>query len=553
MIVNRSESLSSASPRLLVNRYQVKQLIGKGGMGEVFLAEDVLLGRIPVAIKFLTQTFFEPQQQVIFAREARVSAALSQKSLHIVKVTDYGLDEKGKPFYVMEYLQGETLQDLMPIGLPQFLTLIRQICLGLQCAHQGIKIDGKAYPLIHRDIKPANILVLPDQILGKLAKILDFGVAKFLNTALTMATVNGFNVSLPYCSPEQLDDTELDSRSDIYSLGVVMFEMLTGKKPWKLETDYFGAWYKAHHFQQPLAIADVSPGLKLPQALTNLIASCLEKSPEHRPQSLTEIIQVLENIVFQEGKNHSKVDEEIEHLTNKSNPATVTPQSKEQDIQAVNTVSEALSSPKVPMEEHLSVKSPDNPSLGASNLSVEQVCKKLTWSPNKPIKEIVFPRLIKVNTDLVTTLSAMMSQQNINDYQNAKCYKQFVYITSPHPMLLWLTILYSGDYAPKWLPCYLDMQVEYNHKLINSLVKNHHYPLVLFTLEAPHSPKGLIKANIPVEQSQLLEKWVKKSQNLPPSNSINAAKKLLKNKYKKMQLRILEHLESNLAAKSRKK
>ncbi|MEM7554006.1 MAG: serine/threonine-protein kinase [Cyanobacteria bacterium P01_A01_bin.84] len=525
MIVNKSEDLSSASSRLLANRYELKRLIGKGGMGEVFLAEDVLLGRVPVAIKFLTKTFSEPQQQVVFAREARISAALSQKSLHIVKVTDYGLDENGKPFYVMEYLQGKTLQDLIPISLPQFLTLIRQICLGLQCAHQGIKIDGKTYPLIHRDIKPANILVIPDQILGKLVKILDFGVAKFINTALTMATVDGFNVSLPYCSPEQLDDTELDSRSDIYSLGVVMFEMLTGEKPWKPETDYFGAWYKAHHFQKPLAIADVNPRLKLPQALTNLIAGCLEKSPQHRPQSLTEILQILESIVVERNKTSSTVSQTVKQMKNPSNSE---------------------------VKKTTPVKSPGNCKT-AANLSVEQICQKLVWPQSKPIQEIVFPRLIKAKTNFVATLSAMMSQQNIHHYQNAQCYKQFVYITSPHPMLLWLTILYTDDFAPKWLPCYLDMQVQYNHKLIKSLAKNNYYSLVLFTLEAPHSCSRIINATISTNQSLLLNAWVEKSKNLPPSNCAHTAKKLLKDKYQKMQPLILQHLESKFVTQSPKK
>lgn len=240
--MNKSLFTSPSSTGLLANRYQLKQLIGSGGMGEVFLANDILLGGIPVAIKFLTQTVVDNKMEQDFAREALMSAALSQKSLHIVRAYDYGVNEKGKPYYVMEYLCGKSLKDLIPLPLPMFLTLSRQICLGLQCAHQGINIDGKICPLVHRDIKPANILVIPDPILGQLVKILDFGIARFLNYASTASTSRGFNGTLPYCSPEQLDGEKLDSRSDIYSLGVMMFEMLTGKKPWEPETDYFGAW-----------------------------------------------------------------------------------------------------------------------------------------------------------------------------------------------------------------------------------------------------------------------------------------------------------------------
>ncbi|GAB1537568.1 hypothetical protein NUACC21_02130 [Scytonema sp. NUACC21] len=220
--MSKNAFASPTSERLLANRYQLKQFIGRGGMGEVFLADDILLGGIPVAIKFLSQTVEDPKMEQDFAREARICAALSQKSIHIVRVTDYGVSRNGKPFYVMEYLSGKTLKDLIPMSLPIFLSLCRQICLGLQCAHNGMEIDGKIYPLVHRDIKPANVLVLPDTILGQLVKILDFGIAKFVNySSSVLTTSKEFHGTLPYCSPEQLDVDELDNRSDIYSLGVL--------------------------------------------------------------------------------------------------------------------------------------------------------------------------------------------------------------------------------------------------------------------------------------------------------------------------------------------
>ena len=108
--VNQSPFTSPSSTGLLANRYQLKQLIGSGGMGEVFLADDILLGGIPVAIKFLTQTVVDIKMQQDFAREALMSAALSQKSVHIVRAYDYGVNEKGKPYYVMEYLSGKSLR-----------------------------------------------------------------------------------------------------------------------------------------------------------------------------------------------------------------------------------------------------------------------------------------------------------------------------------------------------------------------------------------------------------------------------------------------------------
>ncbi|MCC5643319.1 serine/threonine protein kinase [Nostoc sp. CHAB 5824] len=498
--MNQSPFISPSSTGLLANRYQLKQLIGSGGMGEVFLANDILLGGIPVAIKFLTQTVVDNKMQQDFAREALMSAALSQKSLHIVRAYDYGVNEKGKPYYVMEYLCGKSLKDLIPLPLSMFLTLSRQICLGLQCAHQGINIDGKICPLVHRDIKPANILVIPDPILGQLVKILDFGIARFLNYASTASTSRGFNGTLPYCSPEQLDGEKLDSRSDIYSLGVMMFEMLTGEKPWQPETDYFGAWYKAHHFEQPKAIADVKPTIKLPHNLNNLIMACLAKTSCDRPQNIAQILQVLNS---------------IEQSNCPSLPT--------------NLASSSI------LSSHLNSGLP---------ITIEQSCRKLLWPQNKPIQEIVFPQLIDTVQGSITALWLMLSQQEIKNYAVSTRYNQFIFMTSPHPMLLWVTVLYNRQLAPKWLPCYLDMQNTQNLKLVSLLAENEHYPLIFFTLESPHFCTNVLNSRIEPTQRQMLKNWVQQSHSLPPASVPQLSKQLLKQQYKQMQSRILQHLES---------
>ncbi|MCC5657255.1 serine/threonine protein kinase [Nostoc sp. XA010] len=499
--MNKSLITSPTSTGLLANRYQLKQLIGSGGMGEVFLANDILLGGTPVAIKFLTKTVVDNKMQQDFAREALMSAALSQNSLHIVRAYDYGVNEKGKPYYVMEYLCGKSLKDLIPLPLPMFLTLSRQICLGLQCAHQGINIDGKIYPLVHRDIKPANILVIPDPILGQLVKILDFGIARFLNYASsTASTSKGFNGTLPYCSPEHLDGEKLDSRSDIYSLGVMMFEMLTGKKPWQPETDYFGAWYKAHNFEQPKAIADVQPTLKIPQKLNNLIMSCLAKKSCDRPQNIAQVLQVLNN---------------LEEFNYPSIPTTLRPSS-------------ILSRP---LDSGLPI-------------TVEQSCHKLLWPQNKPIQEIVFPQLIDTAQGAMTALWLMLPKQEIKNYALSTRYNQFIFMTSPHPMLLWVTVLYNRQLAPKWLPSYLDMQNPQNLRLVSLLAENEHYPLIFFTLEAPHSCTNVLSSRIEPTQRQMLKNWSQQIHSLPPASQPQLSKQLLKQQYKQMQSRILQHLES---------
>ncbi|NER85363.1 MAG: protein kinase, partial [Leptolyngbya sp. SIO1D8] len=131
--------------RKLTNRYELVDLIGQGAMGKVYRAEDTLLGGVIVAVKFLSQTLLTDKMRSRFVQEATTCAQLGQKSIHVVRVTDYGVSEDGVPFYVMEYLRGESLSTLInkrPIPIPQFLGLTRQICLGLQSAHQGIRVRG---------------------------------------------------------------------------------------------------------------------------------------------------------------------------------------------------------------------------------------------------------------------------------------------------------------------------------------------------------------------------------------------------------------------------
>ncbi|OUL36490.1 serine/threonine protein kinase [Nostoc sp. T09] len=511
--MNQSSFASPQGTGLLVNRYKLIKLIGNGGMGKVFLANDILLGGIPVAIKFLTQTVSDAKMEKDFAREALMSAALSQKSIHIVRAYDYGVSEKGNPFYVMEYLSGKCLKELIPVNLPMFMTLTRQIFLGLQCAHQGINMDGNIYPLVHRDIKPANILVVPDPILGQLVKILDFGIAKFLNYATTISTNKGFHGTLPYCSPEQLEGGDLDSRSDIYSLGVMMFEMLTGEKPWQPETDHFGAWYKAHHFEAPRAIAQVKPNLQLPRELNDLIMTCLEKQVSDRPQNMAQLLQVLENI-------------------NRSNylslPTNVRIPEVGNNVQA----------------ESANANSSNFPLISELPVAIEQTCWKLTWPENKPIQEIVFPQLLDTEPQPVASIWLMLSKQEIKQRALSVRYNEFLFITSPHPMLLWLTVLYNRKLGPKWLPCYLDMQNPQNHRLLSSLAENERYPLILFTLESPHSCAGVISSYIDPTKRQMFKTWVKKSQSLPPSSQAQLSKNILKQQYRQMQSQIQQHLAS---------
>ncbi len=502
---------SQGGGRLIANRYQLKRLIASGGMGEIFLAQDTLLGGVPVAIKLISSLgVADSKQHQEFADEARICATLSQRSIHIVKVTDYGISDAGEAFYVMEYLQGKTLGDLIPLSVDRFIKITCQICLGLQCAHEGINIDGRNYPLVHRDIKPENILVTSDLILGELVKILDFGVAKLLNLSSSISknnpnnSNNSFQGTLPYCSPEQLEGGEIDRRSDIYSLGVVMYEMLTGKKPWQPETDYFGAWYKSHRFEMPRPILSTNPNLEIPQILQDLIMACLLKNPRDRPQNLSEVIKVLESI-------------------------------KTQHLEARFTAFKSIVIPATT----------GNLSKSSLSLSMEKACWELTWSKNKPIREIVFPQLVTIENETIAALSLMMSKQEIQKRGLTARYNQFIFIGKPYPMLLWVTLLYSRvrvtspkqNPNTKWLPCYLDMQNQHHLDIVRSLSENDIYPIIFFSLQSPHTCINVLESRIDSRQQQKLKFWLQQINLLPTASSLrmDLSKKLLHEHYQKMR------------------
>ncbi len=279
--------------RKIANRYELIESVGRGSMGKVYLAGDSLLGGVPVAVKFLSQTLLNEDMRSRFFREAMTCAQLGQESMHIVRVTDYGVEED-VPFYVMEYLKGAnigTLVQKQPLPVPRFLGLVRQILLGLRTAHYGILLEGKRVPIIHRDIKPSNILVISDPSIGDLVKILDFGIAKLMQAGSEQTAT--FMGTLAYASPEQMEGRDLDSRSDIYSLGVMMYQMLSGKLPVKPANNTFGSWYKVHRLAVPKSFTEFEPEVKVPKALEEIVMACLAKQREHRPNTIEQIIEAI--------------------------------------------------------------------------------------------------------------------------------------------------------------------------------------------------------------------------------------------------------------------
>lgn len=286
------------------NRYRLQQKLGEGGMGEVFLATDTRLNK-QVAVKVLSPNLITSEAaRQRFQQECAICAAL--ESPHIVQVSDYGITA-GYPFYVMEYLQGETLSERLArthrLTLEQVSTILRQICAGLQVAHAGVILQNQETPthqlfkVIHRDLKPDNIFLVPTA-LGELVKIIDFGIAKIRSLqADNFEITQSFLGTSHYAAPEQFETAELDERTDIYSLGLILYEMLSGTDPYGLgfnrsanqppvsDTD----WLTAHLTLPPLPLR-IQPGCEqLPSALETLISRCLAKSPAERFTS-TEVL-----------------------------------------------------------------------------------------------------------------------------------------------------------------------------------------------------------------------------------------------------------------------
>lgn len=493
---------------LIANRYQLQELIGTGAMGRVYRAEDTLLGGVAVAVKFLSLSIHSQRIRVNerFEREAKTSALLSQKSIHIVRVMDYGVDKKGTPFYVMEYLSGESLSDVIrrrPLSLRGFLSMARQICLGLQCAHQGIFVDGEICPIIHRDIKPSNILVVPDPSFGELVKILDFGIAKLIQSS-DSAKTNCYLGTLTYSSPEQMEGQELDNRSDIYSLGVMMFEMLTSKIPVQANIESFGGWYKAHHFQLPRSFASADPRLEVPQEVENLVMKCLAKAPSARFQNISEILQTLASLE--------------QHLGQSIVNQAITP--------GVKSVERSQT---IPREE--------------LTLSVDEVEQLPSWPKNKPLADILFPHPIEINNNLIPALWIMLPQQEIQKRLFSTRYNQFLFITSPHPMILWVTVLHNHEYGPKWFPYYLDLKSQQGQEITRLLGETGGYRLLMFAREIPQRVCACLSLNIAPAQTKLLQQWAITSQSVASDAEPQVSKSLLKTEYEKLKPQILNKLK----------
>ncbi|MFP4321287.1 MAG: protein kinase domain-containing protein [Anaerolineales bacterium] len=271
--------------RKLGDRYEIRRLIGEGGMAEVYEAYHPKLDRI-VAAKLMHRHLSRDEQfQARFEREAQAIARL--KHPHIIQVYDFDLDsELSQYFMIIEYVDGPTLGGVMrqasaPVPLAETVRIIGDVARALGYAHQ----EG----MQHRDIKPANIML--DK--GERTVLTDFGIAKLLREGGSQLTASGAMVGTPaYMSPEQASGYPGDYRSDIYSLGIVFYQMATGKLPY--EGDSPISTILKHLKEVPPAPTAVNPAL--PVGIESIILRCMAKDPDDRYHSMDDLLAHLENL-----------------------------------------------------------------------------------------------------------------------------------------------------------------------------------------------------------------------------------------------------------------
>lgn len=275
--------------KVLLGRYRVDSLLGSGGWGNVYLGTHLSLDA-QIAIKVLHQHFArDEERQRRLEQEAKVLSRVD--SQFVVKTIDYGLTPIA--FIVMEYFDGVPLSDILeregPFKQDEAIVLFEQLCEGLGAAH--------AVGLIHRDLKPSNILVKRGENGEIRSKILDFGVAKIVNdtSGSSKLTATGEILGSPaYMSPEQWTARPLDQRSDVYSLGCLMYEVLCGKQMFEAENSY--EYLNFHLSAEARTFAKVSPDLNVSADLEKVVRKCIQKDPQDRYPSVEELFEDLEKV-----------------------------------------------------------------------------------------------------------------------------------------------------------------------------------------------------------------------------------------------------------------
>jgi eukaryotic-like serine/threonine-protein kinase len=292
--------------RVFLGRYEPIRLLGEGGMGKVYLARQVDLGRQVVVKVMHDHIAADPKFRERFQRETLLMARFQHP--YVVTLYDASLNDPQGPCIVMEYIKGIALDTLLirnhRLTPARVGRLLGQLCEALQAAHD----EG----IIHRDLKPANLMVVDPETPYEKIKVMDFGLAKLFNDSggmgmLHKATDTGmdFAVGTPgYISPEQVRGDEIGIQSDLYSVGVILYELLTGKLPFQREETM--DVLLAHATEPPPSFVEMGACGWVPPAVESVVMSCLAKTPEDRPISARELAARYETALFEEPQPTAK-------------------------------------------------------------------------------------------------------------------------------------------------------------------------------------------------------------------------------------------------------
>ena len=299
---NTGQNASGAQPdpligRTINERFKILSVIARGGMGKVYKAEQAPLGRI-CAVKVLNPNYNgenDPEFHKRFFLEASIASKLSHPNT--VTIFDYGQTGDDVYFMAMEYLEGRTLHRVIrseaPLAPSRVTHIARQICRSLREAH--------ALGVIHRDLKPANVYLIQHDDEADFVKVLDFGLVKNVDDTSENLTQTGLFMGSPkYMAPEQIRGDRCDARTDVYALGVLMFEMITGKVPFDGGTSVNTLMM---HVNDPIPnMRDVAPSALFTQALGEIVYKCMQKSPDDRFASMDEVLAALKRVGGESGE-----------------------------------------------------------------------------------------------------------------------------------------------------------------------------------------------------------------------------------------------------------
>jgi serine/threonine-protein kinase len=309
---------------VIPGQYRLDGLLGDGGMGVVYRGVSLINQQV-VAVKVLRAEYSAETDLVArFEAEARAAAMIQHRN--IVKVFEFGALEDGSRFFVMEYLDGKSLGQVMhnagrnadgtkrPLDVKLALHVATQICAGLQAAHDN--------QIVHRDMKPDNVHLVREGTDAAVVKILDFGIAKVLNSAAAKTRTGSVFGTPQYMSPEQANgESNMDARTDVYAVGILLYEMVCGRLPF--DADNLMGILAAHMYQPPIAPRTVPAAKQVTAALEAVILKALAKDRAHRYQSMSEFADDLRRV--SDGMDPNAFDDAVPTIVQPGGRASLTP------------------------------------------------------------------------------------------------------------------------------------------------------------------------------------------------------------------------------------